>query len=54
MATVTPEPHTTPAVIGCCYYCTEPLYADQPTSQLDEPLSHVGCAVHARRSGRRQ
>lgn len=43
-----------PAVLGECAYCPQPVYADQPTSQLDEPLSHVGCAIDARRRGTRQ
>lgn len=57
-----PDPHpVSPAIaslpaavlFGSCVYCEESLYADQPTTLLDEPLSHVGCAVHARRTGQR-
>lgn len=46
-----------PAVVGDCYYCGLPVYAGQPRSELDvldEPLSHVACAVDARRNGTRQ
>lgn len=60
MAVADAEPGTveiveisSPTEIGDCCYCQLPLYADQPTSQLDEPLSHVGCAVDARRTGKR-
>ena len=47
------SPDNLPDVIGLCVYCGGVLYVSGPTSRLDEPLSHVGCAVHARRTGKR-
>lgn len=49
---MTPAPITT-TVAGTCTYCGQPLYVNAPTTEFDEPLSHVACAVHARRTGAR-
>ena len=51
-----PKPPTVDAntaKLGYCAYCGDVLYDAGPTSPLDEPLSHVACAVDARRRGTR-
>lgn len=40
-------------LIGWCFYCGLSLFDAGPTTLLDAPLSHVGCAVHAQRTGQR-